>query len=126
MEGLMSDDLSYLYFRYVSDPSEENLDRLLRACLKYLHKQVRYFVYCKRICPSFMGSDTFADDAYSLCEEKFWRGLHGPRPLKKFVAWLNKVALSSVVQEHRSRVRRTGDGPLHFIPPESEVYPDGD
>ena len=115
-----------LYFLYITHPTDDTANALAQCCLAILKKSVRYYVNVVGICPSFLGPETFAEDAFELAVEKFWRGLHGPRPPRQLIAWLKTVAYSAVVEEYRSRVRRTEFGALHFEPPESEVFPDAD
>jgi DNA-directed RNA polymerase specialized sigma24 family protein len=130
------DPLVRAYLLYVIDPTEERRDELLRGCLTKLKRSVRYYVRCCGICPSWMGPDTFADDAFSLAVEKFWRGirsLRNPKKLRRWLkdpeklpVWLRLVAYSTVNQEYRSRVRRLKKGPVHFECMEREVAGDAD
>ena|SRR5258708_5730480 len=119
-----STDLGQLYHLYLSQPSQDRLDELMKCCLKFLEKRVSYWVVCKGFCPAWLHPNTFAPDAFDRACDKFSLGIHALRSPQLLERWLKKVAFSAVVEELRKIRGREKEGPRHWGPFDIE-HPDG-
>lgn len=117
-------ELVRLYCRYLSQPTEDRRDELLKECLKFLKNRISYWVYVRGFCPPWSHPDVFSEDVFDRASSKFWSRLHVLRSPKKFERWMKKVAFSSVVDEPRKKTGRAKSGPRHWGPLEIKG-PDG-
>jgi hypothetical protein len=123
-DGDSREDLTRLYFLYITHPTPETLDAFFQACFVNLRKTINYYVHEKRIYPSFLAPSTFAEDAFSLAVVKFWGGVHKVRNPEQIKAWLDTVGHSAVVEELLSWIRRSKKGPIRWEPFEPEAEDD--
>lgn len=122
--GRNSSELTHLYLLFISDPTDERRDELLKASMAALRRIVRHYVCRCGIRPSFIAAEVFTEDAWSLAIEKLWRGMSGLHRPRQLPAWLNSVGYSAVVEEYRLRVRRFEEGPVRLEGLEKEVAGD--
>src|SRR5438093_13320669 len=52
-------DLGRLYYLYLSRPTQDRLDELMKQCVKFLENRVLYWVSCRGFYPSWLHPSTF-------------------------------------------------------------------
>jgi len=120
-----SANLASLYFQYLSQPSQDRLDELMKYCLIRLERKVGYYVHCEGVCPAYLAPATFVTDAFSRACYKFWAGIHALRSPQLLTLWINRIAYSAVVEELREVIRRTKKpcslGPIEIVHPDGTL-----